>query len=182
MFLLSFLSTTFLFIQFLKDKSALSKSLGEMDCCPEFGYLTQVLFLLYEDTSKDPAEEDRFRVDVQFSPGIEFQQQRPQDMCLTNSPSTSFTNKAGVVSPVQGSPIEPAITLCSASLQQVKDFLNSVTSAHSNFDTNQTPNNSLSGGANHILIHTNPKSTARVSVDSCIDETNVKQAMLQLSS
>lgn len=35
----------------------------------ELNYMTQIVLMLYEDPSKDPMSDDRFRVELHFSPG-----------------------------------------------------------------------------------------------------------------
>lgn len=36
----------------------------------ELNYLTQIVIMLYEDLSKDPHSDDRFHVELHFSPGV----------------------------------------------------------------------------------------------------------------
>lgn len=36
----------------------------------ELNYMTQVVIMLYEDPTKDPYAEDRFHVELHFSPGV----------------------------------------------------------------------------------------------------------------
>ena len=40
--------------------------LGEV---PELNYMTQIVLLLYEDPKADPLSENRFHVEMHFSPG-----------------------------------------------------------------------------------------------------------------
>ncbi|KAK7890963.1 hypothetical protein WMY93_022926 [Mugilogobius chulae] len=37
---------------------------------PELNYMTQIVIMLYEDNNKDPASEERFHVELHFSPGV----------------------------------------------------------------------------------------------------------------
>lgn len=36
----------------------------------ELNYLTQIVIMLYEDQTKDPHSDDRFHVELHFSPGV----------------------------------------------------------------------------------------------------------------
>ena len=92
-------------LQHLSDTSTLIKALKEINRSPEFNYLTQIIFMLFEDTSKDLQAEDRFRVDIHFSPGVKFRQEvfvddsddissSPKELCtncqLTNTSGSSL--------------------------------------------------------------------------------------------
>ena len=46
----------------------------------ELNYLTQVVIMLYEDPTKDAASEERFHVELHFSPGVSccFQKNLPK--------------------------------------------------------------------------------------------------------
>lgn len=37
---------------------------------PELNYMSQIVIMLYEDPTKDPASEERFHVELHFSPGV----------------------------------------------------------------------------------------------------------------
>ena len=58
--------------------------------------------MLFEDTSKDLQAEDRFRVDIHFSPGVKFRQEVFVDDSDTISPTSSYTNM-----PIKSSPDLP---------------------------------------------------------------------------
>ena len=36
----------------------------------ELNYLSQIVIMLYEDPTKDPSSENRFHVELHFSPGV----------------------------------------------------------------------------------------------------------------
>ena len=36
----------------------------------ELNYMTQVVIMLYEDPTKDPSSDERFHVELHFSPGV----------------------------------------------------------------------------------------------------------------
>ncbi len=89
-------------LQHLSDTSTLIKALKEINRSPELNYLTQIIFMLFEDTSKDLQAEDRFRVDIHFSPGVKFRQEVFVDDSDTISPTNSYTNM-----PIKSSPDLP---------------------------------------------------------------------------
>uniref|UniRef100_A0AAV2L3P0 Inositol hexakisphosphate and diphosphoinositol-pentakisphosphate kinase n=1 Tax=Knipowitschia caucasica TaxID=637954 RepID=A0AAV2L3P0_KNICA len=41
-----------------------------LSAVPELNYMTQVVIMLYEDNNKDPSSEERFHVELHFSPGV----------------------------------------------------------------------------------------------------------------
>ncbi len=85
-------------LQHLSNTVTLSKALKEINRSPELNYLTQIIFMLFEDTSKDLRAEDRFRVDIHFSPGVKFRH-AVFDEEDGISPTNSFANM-----PIKGSP------------------------------------------------------------------------------
>ncbi|XP_070536718.1 inositol hexakisphosphate and diphosphoinositol-pentakisphosphate kinase 2-like [Ptychodera flava] len=47
-----------------------NRALAYLDAVKELNYMTQIIIMLYEDPEKDPASEERFHVELHFSPGI----------------------------------------------------------------------------------------------------------------
>ncbi|XP_055012017.1 inositol hexakisphosphate and diphosphoinositol-pentakisphosphate kinase 1 isoform X5 [Boleophthalmus pectinirostris] len=41
-----------------------------LSAVPELNYMTQIVIMLYEDNNKDPSSEERFHVELHFSPGV----------------------------------------------------------------------------------------------------------------
>ena len=54
----------------MKDSSELDEALKAINKSPELNYMTQIVFMLFEDMSKPLKSKERFRVDLRFSPGI----------------------------------------------------------------------------------------------------------------
>lgn len=56
----------------LKDMqdTSLKAALDKLDSTPELNYLTQIVFMMYEDTRQPPDSPSRFEVTVLYSPGV----------------------------------------------------------------------------------------------------------------
>ena len=52
-----------------KDDEHWARAKECMNTVPELNYLTQIVIMLYEDTSVDPESEKRFHIELHFSPG-----------------------------------------------------------------------------------------------------------------
>ena len=59
----------------MKDSSELDEALKAINKSPELNYMTQIVFMLFEDMSKPLKSKERFRVDLRFSPGIKSRQE-----------------------------------------------------------------------------------------------------------
>ncbi|XP_043933664.1 inositol hexakisphosphate and diphosphoinositol-pentakisphosphate kinase 2-like isoform X1 [Protopterus annectens] len=46
------------------------RAMDYLSAVPELNYMTQIVIMLYEDNNKDPSSEDRFHVELHFSPGV----------------------------------------------------------------------------------------------------------------
>ena len=45
-----------------------------MDSTPELNYLTQIMFMMYEDARQPPDSPSRFEVQVLYSPGVQYRE------------------------------------------------------------------------------------------------------------
>uniref|UniRef100_A0A6Q2WYZ7 Inositol hexakisphosphate and diphosphoinositol-pentakisphosphate kinase n=1 Tax=Esox lucius TaxID=8010 RepID=A0A6Q2WYZ7_ESOLU len=46
------------------------QAMDYLGAVPELNYMTQIVIMLYEDNNKDPSSEERFHVELHFSPGV----------------------------------------------------------------------------------------------------------------
>ncbi|TRY56143.1 hypothetical protein DNTS_015264, partial [Danionella cerebrum] len=46
------------------------QAMDYLSAVPELNYMTQIVIMLYEDNNKDPSSEERFHVELHFSPGV----------------------------------------------------------------------------------------------------------------
>ncbi|XP_062846045.1 inositol hexakisphosphate and diphosphoinositol-pentakisphosphate kinase 2 isoform X2 [Trichomycterus rosablanca] len=46
------------------------RAMDYLSAVPELNYMTQIVIMLYEDNNKDPSSEERFHVELHFSPGV----------------------------------------------------------------------------------------------------------------
>ncbi|XP_043777928.1 inositol hexakisphosphate and diphosphoinositol-pentakisphosphate kinase 1 isoform X5 [Cervus elaphus] len=46
------------------------RALAYLSAIPELNYMTQIVIMLYEDNTRDPLSEERFHVELHFSPGV----------------------------------------------------------------------------------------------------------------
>ncbi|KAL5500195.1 hypothetical protein EMCRGX_G011713 [Ephydatia muelleri] len=60
----------------LKDmqNASLKEALDKLDSTPELNYLTQIMFMMYEDTRQPPDSPARFEVQVLYSPGVQYRE------------------------------------------------------------------------------------------------------------
>ena len=47
-----------------------TRALEYVSLVSELNYMTQIVIMLYEDPTKDPSSEERFHVELHFSPGV----------------------------------------------------------------------------------------------------------------
>lgn len=65
------------------------KGLQTISATPELNYLTQIVFLLYEDTQEPPDSPQRYTVSIHFSPGIRHRERLLRDGNLAgNNPGS----------------------------------------------------------------------------------------------
>ena len=54
--------------------ASLKEALDKLDSTPELNYLTQIMFMLYEDTRQPPDSLSRYEVQVLYSPGVRYRE------------------------------------------------------------------------------------------------------------
>uniref|UniRef100_A0A8C3QCM9 Inositol hexakisphosphate and diphosphoinositol-pentakisphosphate kinase n=1 Tax=Geospiza parvula TaxID=87175 RepID=A0A8C3QCM9_GEOPR len=52
------------------QKSQWKRAMDYLSAISELNYMTQIVIMLYEDNNKDPSSEERFHVELHFSPGV----------------------------------------------------------------------------------------------------------------
>uniref|UniRef100_A0AAY4CCT5 Inositol hexakisphosphate and diphosphoinositol-pentakisphosphate kinase n=1 Tax=Denticeps clupeoides TaxID=299321 RepID=A0AAY4CCT5_9TELE len=55
----------------------------------ELNYMTQIVIMLYEDNNKDPASEERFHVELHFSPGVKVSEEESAPLGFGFRPASS---------------------------------------------------------------------------------------------
>ncbi|OAF71141.1 hypothetical protein A3Q56_01098 [Intoshia linei] len=78
---------------FRKDDEQWSRSLKYLENISEFNYLTQIIFLLYEDPQKDIDSDERFRIELHFSSGANLVHTDVQSNPLGPGYHTAFSKK-----------------------------------------------------------------------------------------
>uniref|UniRef100_A0AAY4D5L1 Inositol hexakisphosphate and diphosphoinositol-pentakisphosphate kinase n=1 Tax=Denticeps clupeoides TaxID=299321 RepID=A0AAY4D5L1_9TELE len=58
----------------------------------ELNYMTQIVIMLYEDNNKDPASEERFHVELHFSPGVKVSEEESAPLGFGFRPASSEVN------------------------------------------------------------------------------------------
>jgi len=53
-----------------KDDEQWTRALDYVSLVSELNYMTQIVIMLYEDPTKDPGSEERFHIELHFSPGV----------------------------------------------------------------------------------------------------------------
>ena len=66
------------------DNEQWKNALTYLGTIPELNYLTQIVIMLYEDTSVDVDSDKRFHVELHFSPGAYADFDAPTDLIKTN--------------------------------------------------------------------------------------------------
>ena len=56
------------------QNASLKEALDKLDSTPELNYLTQIMFMMYEDTRQPPDSPARFEVQVLYSPGVQYRE------------------------------------------------------------------------------------------------------------
>lgn len=46
------------------------RAMEYVSCVSELNYMSQIVIMLYEDPTKDPYSEERFHIELHFSPGV----------------------------------------------------------------------------------------------------------------
>lgn len=60
----------FLFLLKIKKDEQWRRAMEYISMVSELNYMSQVVIMLYEDPTKDPFSEERFHVELHFSPGV----------------------------------------------------------------------------------------------------------------
>jgi inositol hexakisphosphate/diphosphoinositol-pentakisphosphate kinase len=63
----------------------------------ELNYLTQIVIMLYEDPTKDPLSEDRFHIELHFSPGVNCSLQKSLLSGASYRPSSKSADQKTVI-------------------------------------------------------------------------------------
>ncbi|KAM9493603.1 inositol hexakisphosphate and diphosphoinositol-pentakisphosphate kinase 2 isoform 2-T4 [Clarias gariepinus] len=65
------------------------RAMDYLSAVPELNYMTQIVIMLYEDNNKDPSSEDRFHVELHFSPGVKVCEEENAPMGFGFRPASS---------------------------------------------------------------------------------------------
>lgn len=63
------LTHSFFFLEVKKDEQW-NRAMEYVSMVSELNYMSQIVIMLYEDPTKDPTSEERFHVELHFSPGV----------------------------------------------------------------------------------------------------------------
>ncbi|XP_046696399.1 inositol hexakisphosphate and diphosphoinositol-pentakisphosphate kinase 2 isoform X3 [Silurus meridionalis] len=65
------------------------RAMDYLSAVPELNYMTQIVIMLYEDNNKDPSSEERFHVELHFSPGVKVCEEENAPMGFGFRPASS---------------------------------------------------------------------------------------------
>ncbi|XP_047671553.1 inositol hexakisphosphate and diphosphoinositol-pentakisphosphate kinase 2 isoform X4 [Tachysurus fulvidraco] len=65
------------------------RAMDYLSAVPELNYMTQIVIMLYEDNNKDPTSEERFHVELHFSPGVKVCEEENTPMGFGFRPASS---------------------------------------------------------------------------------------------
>ncbi|KAF5906565.1 inositol hexakisphosphate and diphosphoinositol-pentakisphosphate kinase 1 isoform X1, partial [Clarias magur] len=65
------------------------RAMDYLSAVPELNYMTQIVIMLYEDNNKDPTSEERFHVELHFSPGVKVCEEENAPMGFGFRPASS---------------------------------------------------------------------------------------------
>ncbi|XP_058238371.1 inositol hexakisphosphate and diphosphoinositol-pentakisphosphate kinase 2 isoform X4 [Hemibagrus wyckioides] len=65
------------------------RAMDYLSAVPELNYMTQIVIMLYEDNNKDPSSEERFHVELHFSPGVKVCEEENTPMGFGFRPASS---------------------------------------------------------------------------------------------
>eukprot|EP00731_Ephydatia_muelleri_P011804 Em0006g698a len=75
------------------DNAAWREGLQTISATPELNYMTQIVFLLYEDTQQPPDSPQRYTVSIRFSPGIRHRERFLSDRSPADDKSGSYCDR-----------------------------------------------------------------------------------------
>ncbi|XP_072020481.1 inositol hexakisphosphate and diphosphoinositol-pentakisphosphate kinase 2-like [Amphiura filiformis] len=104
-----------------KDDPQWRRALDYIDAVKELNYMTQIVLMLYEDPSKDATSDDRYRVELHFSPGAKGCENADSDdlPCCTGYRSASRTGDASPAEPTSDDEIYFKVPATSDSMPSV---------------------------------------------------------------
>lgn len=95
------------------------RAMDYVSAVPELNYLTQIIIMLYEDLSKEPTSDDRFHIELHFSPGVVCCQQKN-----SNAPKgPGFRTQNAGVSPPEPELMAGVAAAAAASRRQISPNL-----------------------------------------------------------
>ncbi|XP_052459211.1 inositol hexakisphosphate and diphosphoinositol-pentakisphosphate kinase 2 isoform X6 [Carassius gibelio] len=65
------------------------RAMDYLSAVSELNYMTQIVIMLYEDNKKDPSSEERFHVELHFSPGVKVSEEESAPMGFGFRPASS---------------------------------------------------------------------------------------------
>ncbi|KAL2088310.1 hypothetical protein ACEWY4_015209 [Coilia grayii] len=65
------------------------RAMDYLSAVSELNYMTQIVIMLYEDNNKDPSSEERFHVELHFSPGVKVSEEESAPMGFGFRPASS---------------------------------------------------------------------------------------------
>ncbi|XP_031424898.1 inositol hexakisphosphate and diphosphoinositol-pentakisphosphate kinase 2 isoform X1 [Clupea harengus] len=65
------------------------RAMDYLSAVSELNYMTQIVIMLYEDNNKDPSSEERFHVELHFSPGVKVSEEENAPMGFGFRPASS---------------------------------------------------------------------------------------------
>ncbi|XP_061077456.1 inositol hexakisphosphate and diphosphoinositol-pentakisphosphate kinase 1-like isoform X2 [Conger conger] len=83
------------------------RAMDYLNAVSELNYMTQIVIMLYEDNNKDPSSEERFHVELHFSPGVRGCEDQDKPPLGFGFRPASAERKLDMYSPEDLSPEEP---------------------------------------------------------------------------
>uniref|UniRef100_A0AAY5EWA5 Inositol hexakisphosphate and diphosphoinositol-pentakisphosphate kinase n=1 Tax=Electrophorus electricus TaxID=8005 RepID=A0AAY5EWA5_ELEEL len=78
-----------------------NRAMDYLSAVSELNYMTQIVIMLYEDNNKDPSSEERFHVELHFSPGVKVCEEENAPMGFGFRPASSEVNPGSLENLVQ---------------------------------------------------------------------------------
>ncbi|XP_065145235.1 inositol hexakisphosphate and diphosphoinositol-pentakisphosphate kinase 2 isoform X22 [Paramisgurnus dabryanus] len=66
-----------------------NRAMDYLSAVSELNYMTQIVIMLYEDNNKDPSSEERFHVELHFSPGVKVSEEESAPMGFGFRPASA---------------------------------------------------------------------------------------------
>ena len=121
----------------MQNNTSSKEALDKLDSTPELNYLTQIMFMMYEDARQPPDSPSRFEVQVLYSPGVQYRErflcgvgdqghnplQQSSDQELVKSEEADWMSDLEV--------IEPLTHLCTVSVDSIFHTFNTLMQAAS---------------------------------------------------